>query len=203
MKSLNTSIVMAVLTNTLVLPTLIVWHYHNGFIFSRKRACVSKLERIVGELRNIVYLKINFSWCISLLQGRSLNSLAFLNIIVVPLGHGSTEQDFKFRCRTDNNYPGDGATTRYPGVFLFTIYSHGANLYGNYTWFYYKSSVAFFMTTPSPSVLRLSRSTKKGRNFNPLTVIGSGKINFIAKMWRGFRGCASMALPLFHSKYLF
>lgn len=147
--------------------------------------------------RNIVH----FSWLISLLQGSLRISLVFLNIIVVPLGHGSTEQDFKFRCRTDNNYPGDGATTRYPGVFLFTISSHGANLFSKcVTVLLHKSSVAFFMTTLSPSVLWLSRSTKKGRNFNPLTVIGSGKINFIAKMWRGFGGCASMALLLFHRK---
>jgi len=68
-----------------------------------------------------------------------------LNIIVVLLGHGSINKDFKFRCRKDNNYPGDDATIRYPRVFLFTISSHGEEFFE--FWFcrlLSKSSVAFF-----------------------------------------------------------
>jgi len=117
---------------------------------------------------------VGFSWLISLVQGSLSASLAFLNLIVLSLVHGNINKEFKFNCQVDNNYPGDDVTIRNPGVFLSS--SHGANLFVHcLSTVFCRSSVAFFITTTLPSVLWLSRSPKKGQNFNLQTVIGSGK----------------------------
>ncbi len=71
---------------------------------------------------------------------------SFLNIIVVLLGHGSSRKDFTFNICHLLLYPGAWTTIQKPGVFLFTISSHGANLYSYFhlQLYLHKSSVAFF-----------------------------------------------------------
>jgi len=67
------------------------------------------------------------------------------NIFVVYLGHGSSIKDFTFNICHLLLHPGSWTTIQKPGVFLFTISSHGANLlYHLITNLLYKSSVAFF-----------------------------------------------------------
>lgn len=177
--------------------------YRSGYISSGRKACVLLPERTVGALQNTARndARFGFSWLISLVQGGNLLlPLVFLRYIVVSLWYGDIIKNIL--CGLESNTPpGIGITIRKPGGFLSS--SHGANLFevvelppDNLT---DKSSVAFFMTTPFPSVLWLSRSTKKGRNFNSWTVIGSGKV-ISAQNVAGVRGVCGIAVISFHSK---
>jgi len=138
---------------------------------------------------------LGFSWLISLVQGSLSASLAFLNLIVLSLEHGRTNKElfsgFSFHIL--------GACTTIRSLQVFLSSSHGANLFSEGNGLLHKSSVAFFITTTLPSVLWLSRSTKKGQNFNLQTVIGSGKAissQDVAGVW----GVCGHGAHLFHSK---
>jgi len=146
-------------------------------------------------IRNVSPLGL--SWLVNcLMQGSLRISLAFLNLIMLSLRHGSTIKNFNYRTL----YPGNCTTIRYLGVFLSS--SHGENLCnvtrdGGLR----KSSVAFFVTTTLPSVLWLSRSTKKGRNFSKQTVIGSGRM-ISAQNVAGVWGVCWHGATLLHSQQI-
>jgi len=174
MRSLNTSIDMDALTWRHAILILALKHYHNGFIFSKRKGCDSNQPaRTEKGSQNIVrnVSPLGLSWLVNCLERGSLRiSLAFLNLIMLSLMHGTA-----FNKETDNYHSlGSGSSIRAPK--------------------------AFFMTTTLPSVLWLSRSTKKGRNFNHQTVIGSGRINS-AQNVAGVWGVCWHGATLFHSKH--
>jgi len=139
---------------------------------------------------------VGFSWLVNCLRQGSLRiSLAFLNLIVLSLEHGNINKEFEFSGQVDN-YPGDDVSIRNPGVFLSS--SHGGFIHKFVLADFFVSSVAFFITTTLPSVLWLSRSTKKGQNFNLKTVIGSGKA-ILAQNVAGVWGVCWSGARLFHS----
>ncbi len=117
--------------------------------------------------------RFGFSWLIGLMQGEGFSlPLVFLRYIVLSLWYGNI---FKFGFISVFHY-----RSHTPGIDV-TIRAWG-----------------FFMTTPSPSVLWLSRSAKKGQNFS--ITIGSGKTTS-AQNVAGVWGVCGIAVASFHSKY--
>lgn len=142
------------------------------------------------------------SWLIRLVgQGGFTGLLAFLRISLLSLCYASINKDNLWRLR--NHTPqGFGTSIRYPGVFLFTISSHGANLSrGSGNYFLHKSSVAFFMATPSPLSYGIPGRQRIAQTLNSINLLDQAGLLQL-KMWRGFGGCAGIALLLFHSKTL-
>jgi len=199
MRSLIISLDMDVLTKKLVILISVPKHYLNGFIFSKRRACDFVRERTVRGSQNIVRndSPVGSSWLVNCLEQGSLRiSLAFLNLIVLSLCYARNYKELFYK-----SYITLGKVTSIRILRVFLSSSHGANLYRNYrTLLLYKSSVAFFITTALPSVLWLSRSTKKGQNFNLQTVIGSGKA-ISAQNVAGVWGVCWPGAHLFHSKH--
>jgi len=106
-------------------------------------------------------------WCLVCIQGEGFSlSLVFLNINELPLMYG-------------------------------VLFNKDIDVHHSLgSWYAIRASEAFFMATPFPSVLGLSRLPKKGRNFNPWIVIGSGKATlcqFVAGVW----GVCGIALLYF------
>lgn len=138
-----------------------------------KNLLINHYQNMMNLNKNIVRndSPVGFSWLVNCLEQGSLRiSLAFLNLIMLPLLYGTT-----FNKDIDNYHSlGDCCSIRVPK--------------------------AFFITTTLPSVLWLSRSTKKGQNFNLQTVIGSGKA-ISAQNVAGVWGVCWPGAHLFHSKH--
>ncbi len=167
MRSSTISIVMDVLTKILV--TLISGrrHYHSGYIYSGVRGWNSLHQRTVEVLQDIAKndARFGYSWLISLFQGEGFR----LSLVFL-------------------NY-----------IMLTLCYGVPFKDIDNYhslgSWYTIRASKAFFMAPSFPSVLRLSRLPKKGRNFSSWIVIGSGKTTSaqnVAGVWGVCWHCARL-----------
>ena len=171
MRSLTTLIGMDALTLIHATPTSGARRLPSGSTTSRRKAWGLLRARTARGSQNIVRNDSppGLSWLISCLRrGVLALPLAFLQLIVLSLWYGRV-------C-----------------ILLKDIDVH----HSLGSWYAIRASEAFFMATPFPSVLGLSRLPKKGRNFNPRIVIGSGKATlcqFVAGVW----GVCGIALLYF------